>query len=239
MILPPDPDWEKFDWKGISIFHTAGVLKIGTDALLLANWMQHIGLPLRSFADIGCGSGILTVLLATQYEDAQWTAVDMMPEAIRISIFNFQQTGIDSRGKVYEGDAISLAEKIGEHDLVISNPPFFTNQLVPTDSARATSRHTHYSPKVWMNAFAAMCTAEGSICIVVPYGLAVVWIDAANTVGKYVSHRLDVYSFETDAIPTRTLLCFNSRLDKPIQDRLVIYASVQRYTEAYQTWLNV
>jgi ribosomal protein L11 methyltransferase len=72
---------------------------------------------LASFLDLGCGSGILSVVAARLWPEARGLAVDLDPEATECSGENFERNGITTVARRTGGlEAASEA-----HDLVMAN----------------------------------------------------------------------------------------------------------------------
>lgn len=106
--------------------------RYGVEVYLLADFALHR--PAQSVLDLGCGSGIVGLLLASQglsvigvEREASW--IDLAQESIRRS-----QVGMT----VVQAD---IREFQGEADLVVCNPPWFPAHFpLATDPVRAAAR---------------------------------------------------------------------------------------------------
>lgn len=77
------------------------------------------------FAEVGVGSGIISVMLALKYKNASFIAVDISQAALDIAKINIEKFGLESRIELRLG---SLLEPIEEHiDYLVSNPPYIEN----------------------------------------------------------------------------------------------------------------
>lgn len=91
----------------------------------------HRDSPPNRILDVGTGSGVLAISLASAFPKATVTAVDRSPDALRIAGQNAGKAGVDSRIRFAEQDFLS--ESIPESfDLVVSNPPYIPSEECET-----------------------------------------------------------------------------------------------------------
>ena len=100
-----------------------GLFKLGQDALLLADFATVR--PGERVCDLGCGVGVLPLLLLDREESLRITGVELCPEACELARRNLAEN--DLPGTVLQGDVrrISRLLPAGQTDLVICNPPYF------------------------------------------------------------------------------------------------------------------
>lgn len=78
-----------------------------------------------TIAEVGVGSGIISIMLAKFLPNARFIAVDISKDAIAIAQKNIQKFGLSHRIELREG---SLLEPVTEHiDYLVSNPPYIAN----------------------------------------------------------------------------------------------------------------
>jgi len=102
-----------------------GVFPLGTDSVLLADF-AGTGREKR-ICDIGCGTGVLSILLGYGAPKAQIDAIDISQEAAQLAQHNFEINSMSERARaicldVRISDAVL---KEGAYDLIICNPPYF------------------------------------------------------------------------------------------------------------------
>ncbi len=120
------------------------------------------------------------------------------------------------------------------YNLVISNPPFFSDSLVPPDERRAMARHTatlSYGDLV--QCAAAAMSDDGVFAVVVPFDHAAELTAAAAQHGLYPNRRLDVRP-TPERPPHRAMLAFGRHAASPARDTLTIEASRHDYTPEYR-----
>ena len=130
-------------WPGGPRFFSApGVFRLGTDSVLLADFAVVEGAS--RILDLGCGGGVLSVLLALRAPAARVEGVDVSPEAVALCRKNLEENGLADRCSAIEGDlrAHRGLLKAGEYDLVAANPPYFPagSGYASPDPQRALAR---------------------------------------------------------------------------------------------------
>lgn len=159
-------------------------MKVGTDGVLLGAWCQassHAHIPevhpdetcrVSKILDVGCGTGVISLMLAQRFPNAMITGVEIDPQAAREARENFDRSPWSDRLTVVEGDFKSLFGTYEESpfDLIVSNPPFFTNGELSPDNARLTARHESGLQLQSLIDISGKIIAEnGSLCLVLPY----------------------------------------------------------------------
>lgn len=106
-------------------------LDIGTRFLL-----QHLPdtSQARTAVDLGCGSGILAVALATRNPELTVTATDQSAAAIASAAATAAANGVADRVHLLRDDAMSTIADASV-DLVVCNPPFHVGAAVHTGGA--------------------------------------------------------------------------------------------------------
>ena len=117
-------------------------MRLTTDSVLLADFAA-----VRSGekgADLGCGSGLLMVLLLRRESGLRMTGLEIQPEALRLAEENLQINSLRERAELLCGDLRETVKRLpnGGFDFVISNPPYFPPESgrMPPDVARETAR---------------------------------------------------------------------------------------------------
>lgn len=105
---------------------TEGVAQLAIDAL------REDDDPSPVAVDLGTGSGALALALATEVPHGRVHAVELSPEAAVWTRRNIEATGADVH--LVEGDlADALPELDGTAAVVVSNPPYVPDGMVPRD----------------------------------------------------------------------------------------------------------
>lgn len=79
--------------------------------------------------DLCCGSGCIGISIALAVKDAQVTAVDYSQAALSVTCDNAKRHELpESRFSAVHGNALLPDSIAGEFDIVVSNPPYITQQ---------------------------------------------------------------------------------------------------------------
>jgi len=78
-----------------------------------------------SLLDVGTGSGVIAVSLATELPNWKITALDVSPEALIVATRNAANHGVSDRVEMVQGDLVRLPE--ARYDLIVSNPPYIAH----------------------------------------------------------------------------------------------------------------
>ncbi len=117
-------------------------MKICSDSVLLGAWFLPPLKAAQSVADIGAGSGLLSLMAADIMPLASIEAVEIDPEACRAAIRNFEISPWSGRLKAVCADFAEYAiGAAGRFDVVVCNPPYFITGERSSDAARAVARH--------------------------------------------------------------------------------------------------
>lgn len=117
---------EKFAlWAGGPVMASlAGAEPVTTDSVLLANFPSLAGVTRA--ADLGCGSGVLGLILAARSERVRVDMVELDPAAAAACEKNIAENGLSDRLRVLRRDLRTLTgSEVGRYRLIVSNPPYF------------------------------------------------------------------------------------------------------------------
>jgi tRNA1Val (adenine37-N6)-methyltransferase len=108
---------------GFRLTQRDGLFKLGQDSLLLANFTSLR--PRERVCDLGCGVGVLPLLLLDREPSLSVTGVELCPEACALARHNLTDNGL--AGTVLQGDVRNIPALMpaGQTDLLICNPPYF------------------------------------------------------------------------------------------------------------------
>jgi len=126
---------------GPRFLQVPGSFRLSTDSVLLADFAA--GIRAKTILDLGCGAGVLTVLLHGSHPAATVEGLDIQPESTKLCRENLMENGFSPEG-IRTGDLREHRTLFtaGAYDLVVSNPPYFSSGSGYTapDPARATAR---------------------------------------------------------------------------------------------------
>jgi tRNA1Val (adenine37-N6)-methyltransferase len=128
-----------FTFKQFTVDDSHCGMKIGTDGVLVGAWTE-IG-DATDIIDAGAGSGLLALMLAQRSSShTRITAVEVDSDAAGDARANIEASPWANRVDVVETDIITYRPPIAP-DLIVSNPPFFSETLKSPSAERALARH--------------------------------------------------------------------------------------------------
>ena len=139
---------------------------VGTDSLALADFAA--GAAGERCVDLGCGSGILMLLLAWRRPELRLEGVELRPEAAAECAANLTANGLERRCRVWQGDYRDAPVPRESMDLAVANPPYFpagAGKLSP-DRSRALMRTETATLEELCAAAAGLLRPGGAFCLV-------------------------------------------------------------------------
>ncbi len=128
-----------FKFKQFTIAQDRTAMKVGTDGVLIGAWTTVENSD-RRLLDIGSGTGLIALMLA-QRSDAVVDAVEIDSDSAAQAAENIAMSPWSQRVNIHNVDITNFNQS-NRYDLIVSNPPFFSNSLLPPDKSRTTARHT-------------------------------------------------------------------------------------------------
>ena len=129
-----------FRFKQFTIQHQRSSMKVGTDAVLLGAWCELDGA--RRVLDVGTGCGVIALMVAQRTTEADIWAIDIDSASVDEARENFLHSPWSDRLQVRQEDFNNLADADG-FDLIVTNPPYYNENVLPPDAVRSAARHTH------------------------------------------------------------------------------------------------
>ena len=129
-----------FRFKQFAVEQEDVAMKVGTDGVLLGAWANSDNV--KRILDIGTGTGVIALQMAQRNPIAHIYAVEIDDTAAKRARANFDISPWAERLTV-EQTAVQEFAPAEKFDLIVSNPPYFVDSLLPPDAKRSTARHTH------------------------------------------------------------------------------------------------
>jgi tRNA1Val (adenine37-N6)-methyltransferase len=157
-----------FQFKQFRIVQERSAMKVGVDGVLLGAWTD-VSIAER-ILDIGTGTGLIALMMAQKNATARIDAIEIHREACEEAAFNVKQSQWSGRIHIHE---ISFQQFLqvntDKYDLIVSNPPFFTNGVKAPDENRSQARHSDALPlDVLILGAAVLLQEKGRIALVLP-----------------------------------------------------------------------
>ena len=209
-------------------------MKIGTDGVLLGAWTP-INNNTISILDIGSGTGIIALMLAQRSNAEQIDALEIDEEAYEQSVDNFENSPWSDRLFCFHAGLDEfIAEPEDEYDLIISNPPFYTEDYKTDNKQRDLARFADSMPfEDLIEAADLLLSENGIFSLIIPFKEEIVFLALAKDYELYPIKITRVKG--TPASETkRSLLAFSRFESTNLEiDELIIETARHIYTPEY------
>jgi len=225
-----------FKFKQFEVDQTGCAMRINTDGVLLGAIADHP--QPKKILDIGTGTGVIAMMLAQRFPLSAVDAVEIDESAAAAAQKNFQQSPFSARTTVHPL-AYEKFETAAKYDLIVSNPPFFVNDLKNPEKRKEIARHTHEDFfDLLLRKAVTMMNASGSIWLILPVKQAQKVITNAVLHQLYPSRIINICSDQNKA-PFRQVIVlgFQSSI-RTVEDQVYIYEAENVHTEQYKHLLR-
>lgn len=223
-----------FQFKQFSVEQDRCAMKIGTDGVLLGAWAPIENQPF-SVLDIGAGTGIIALMIAQRSHAEQIDALEIDENAYEQAVENFENSPWSDRLFCFHAGLDEFMEEPeDEYDLIVSNPPFYTEDYQSGNEQRDLARFSDALPfEDLVEAAELLLSENGIFAVIVPFKEEEKLIALANQFDLFPMKITRVKGTPATEIK-RSLLAFsrNSIEDFPV-DELIIETSRHNYTEDY------
>ncbi|CAA0191338.1 methyltransferase [Tenacibaculum maritimum] len=225
-----------FQFKEFLVNQDKTAMKIGTDAVLLGAWTAVNTYP-DAILDVGSGTGVIALMLAQRSDAMTIDAVELDADAYAQTVENFEQSDWGDRLFCYHSDFKDFAKEIAaeeeEYDLIVSNPPFYTDEFETNNEARNKARFTSsLSFKELLAGVAKILAKEGRFSVIIPFKEEQNFVALALDNQLYLNRVCHVKGTPTSDVK-RSLLSFSFGKKELVRETLVIETARHEYTEAY------
>ena len=209
-------------------------MKIGTDGVLLGAWTPIENNPF-SILDIGTGTGIIALMLAQRSKAEQIDALEIDEDAYEQAVDNFENSPWSDRLFCFHAGLDEFVEEPeDEYDLIVSNPPFYTEDYKSGTEQRDLARFADAMPfEDLIEAAALLLSENGVFSVIIPYKEEENFVALANEFDLFPLKITRVKGTPTSEIK-RSLLAFsrNKINEFPVAE-LTIETARHIYTPEY------
>lgn len=159
-----------FQFKQFSVKQNKTAMKVGTDGVLLGTWAPIDHNPF-SVLDIGAGTGIIALMLAQRTHAEQIDALEIDEDAYEQAVDNFENSPWGDRLFCFHAGLDEfIDEPEDEYDLIVSNPPFYSEDYKTDNEQRDLARFQDAMPfEELIEAADLLLSENGIFAIILPY----------------------------------------------------------------------
>ena len=170
-----------FQFQQFYVRHDKCAMKVGTDGVLLG----ALAIGGQNILDIGTGTGLCALMMAQRFPDSYITAIDIDNDACKQATENVAESPFSERIKVlltslkeFQEAAFDMSscrhdvitkESRPPFDAIISNPPYFEENINCPDKSRNDARHTSSLPfSELISCSKQLLTDDGTLTLILP-----------------------------------------------------------------------
>ncbi len=211
-------------------------MKVGTDGVLLGAWCA-VPETATQVLDIGAGTGLLSLMLAQRSEASNIDAVEIDAAAYEQCVENFEASDWGDRLFCYHASFEDFADEMSEeeelYDVIITNPPFYTDASPSENTARQQARSTQsLSFENLCKGVRHILAPDGHFAVIIPAKEEVAFVALAKQEGLYPNSICRVRGTNTAPVK-RSMLQFSFTPTEVEITALTIETARHQYTDAY------
>lgn len=162
-----------FQFKQFTIYQDRSAMKVTTDACLFGAWVveevKSQKLKIKSLLDIGTGTGLLSLMFVQKYPTTDILAIEIDKDAAEQAMENVDLSPWKDNIQIINADVKNFPFP-KKYDLIISNPPFYENEL---RSENEKKNLAHHSQNLTLEESLAVIknylTSDGLFFLLLPY----------------------------------------------------------------------
>ena len=214
-------------------------MKVGTDGVLLGAWCSLESLP-KTILDIGTGTGIISLMLAQRSSAITIDGVEVDPSAYMQTVDNFENSDWSDRLYCYNASFQKFVDDTNKetYDLIVSNPPFYTEDYITKNSSRNKARFTSsLTFKELIGGISKILSKSGFFSTIIPFKEESTFICLAEQHSLFLNKICRVKGNKNSDIK-RSLLTFSFIKKEINETNLIIENSRHKYTKEYVELTN-
>lgn len=224
---------EPFKFKKFVINQDRCAMKIGTDGVLLGAWAS-LGENPNSILDIGAGTGIIALMLAQRSLAETVDAIEIDENSYEQCVENFEASGWADRLFCYHAGLDEFVEEIEEkYDSIVSNPPFYSEDVSSGNTSRDIARQNTSLPfDELLKGISKLLADDGTFSSIIPFKEEESFIALGSQFGLFPERITRVKGSSSSEIK-RSLIEFSFEQKEVGVEELVIEKQRHKYTKEY------
>lgn len=210
-----------FRFRQFSVSQDLCAMKVGTDGVLLGAWAGGGS----SILDVGCGTGVISLMMAQRFPHSLVTALDVVEECCIQTRQNADSSPWGSRVTVRHMSLQDYAAFVDSDipgsisprfDAIVSNPPFFLDSLKNPDRHRTLARHADSLPfDVLTRCVRRLLADEGVLSVILAEEACQKFIDEAWFSGLYLCRAVHIVTKRGKPVKRRLMMFCTDRSVTP------------------------
>ena len=222
-----------FNFKEFSINQDKAAMKVGTDGVLLGAWTSIKTKP-YSILDIGTGTGLIALQFAQRCDAELIDALEIDNNAYEQAVENFEQSNWSDRLFCYHASLAEFVDEIEDkYDLIVSNPPFYTDEYKSDNKQRSQARFTDsLSFNELLESASLLLSKSGIFSVIIPFKEEETFLQLAKEYNLFTNRICRVKGNVNSQIK-RSLIEMSFNKTNIIEEELTIEIERHKYTKEY------
>lgn len=198
-----------FQFKKFRIEQEKAAMKVNTDGVLLGAWTNITSAG--NVLDVGAGTGLITLMIA-QRSDAFVTGIEIEKNAAEEALHNVKNSEWNTRILILQSSFQEFAETAkNQFDVIVTNPPFFSNSVKNVNPHLSIARHNHLLPfEDIISGSKRLLVENGILSLILPADAANEFTEKALNENLYLNRLTLVKPFPHKE-PNRCLMEFGKK----------------------------
>ncbi len=228
-----------FQFKQFTVRQDKCAMKVCTDACLFGSLIPIFsnGERIQHILDIGTGTGLLSLMIAQQLPAAFIDAIEIDEDAATQAKSNFKASPWKRNLNVFHTSIQhfnqSAKQPFNQYDLIVSNPPFYENDLKANDEKRNIALHSDaLSFEDLLTAADDNLKDDGKFAVLLPYQRSAHFQQLAINKNFYLLNRILIRQTPEHQY-FRSILLLGKEFDMQIQSEIIIKNENENYTPEF------
>jgi tRNA1Val (adenine37-N6)-methyltransferase len=229
-----------FQFKQFRIEQEKSSMKVCTDSCLFGAWiagkLEQNQVAAVNLLDIGAGTGLLSLMIA-QEKKINIDALEIDEHSFHQSNLNFIASPWAEKLKVFHEDVKNWNNPI-KYELIISNPPFYENDLKATKHHKNVAKHNDgLTFEELIRTVKVNLATNGKFAVLLPYHRVAFFKQLASGEGLFLEEELLVKQTPKHNW-FRGVLLFGQSAASPVVNQLTIKNREGKYTKEFDALLK-
>ncbi len=199
--------------------------------------LQASSTPAKNILDIGTGTGLLSLMLA-QKTTANIIAIDIDKNAITQAKENFHSSPWTNKIELIETRLQDYIPAI-QFDCIISNPPFYENDLQSPDAGKNKAKHdTGLTLDELSGGIKRLLSSNGIAFILIPWHRYEMMKQLAANEGLFITQALNIRQSPAHDFFRSIVALKKEEVATPEIKSLIIHDAERKYTNPFKKLLE-
>lgn len=187
--------------------------------------------------EIGTGTGLLSLMIAQKNNSLKIDAVEIDAAAATQAAENIAASPWADRIQVFNDDILAFTSET-RYDCIVSNPPFFEDDLQTVEIAKNNAKHdTSLTLSQLLKVVDTYLQPQGFFAVLLPYHRVEYFIEEAKKLGLFLSKQILVKHTLKHKF-FRGILFFNRKETEPQFLEIIIRDAEHNYTPQFAAALK-